>query len=258
MVLSIVQGLTEFLPISSSGHLLLLPRFFGWADQGLNFDAAIHLGTLLAVLVYFHRDLRSLIASLFDPESKAHRKLVALLLLSAIPAVIAGLTLKTFIEEQVRGVLIVAVNLLIWGIILMIAEYTAQHRQTELKMEQLTWKRALFIGAAQALALIPGTSRSGITISSGLFSGLSREEAVRFSFLMGIPVIAGAGLFSLLDFFQQPGGMGSIDLAAALLLAFLSGLAAIHLLLKLISKRGLYFFGVYRILLAIVLLIFFV
>jgi len=258
IVLSIVQGLTEFLPISSSGHLILVPLFFDWPDQGLAFDAMIHLGTTFAAVIYFRTEVVRILKSIFVKGDKQGRYLGLIILLSMIPAFIVGVLLKEQISTDARSVGIVAFNLFLWGAVLILAELFAQKKLPSISLFKIPWIKGLGIGIAQALALIPGTSRSGITISTGLFVGLSREDAVRFSFLMSIPVIFGAGLFSFIDFLQTPNDSISLWLIlVGLVGSFLSGMFAIHFLIKILSKKGLLYFGVYRILLAAFLVFYF-
>lgn len=256
-ILSIVQGLTEFLPISSSGHLILVPKLLQWPDQGLAFDAIIHLGTAAASAVYFREEIARIIRGFFGGDAK-YRRLGWALLLSTLPAVFAGFFLESFIEESTRTVLFVAVNLLFWGVILIIADRWSARARVETRLESIGYGKALMIGIAQSLALLPGTSRSGITISAGLLQGVKREDAVTFSFLMSIPVILGAGLLNLFELAQGTNGaISGLQISVALLGAFASGIAAIAILLRFINRGGLTVFGIYRILLAVLLLVFF-
>lgn len=273
LILSLIQGITEFLPISSSGHLIIIPKFLNWQDQGLAFDAVIHLGTAMAAIVYFREYifdvLKGFAPKKFLPQKdksaspevkKNSRRFTYVILVSMVPAVIVGLLFKAIIANQLRSVTFVALNLLAWGIVLILAELYANRQQKQKPLAEITYGKGLAIGLAQALALFPGTSRSGITISAALFSDLSRKDAVRFSFLMSIPVILGAGLLSFLELFQKLGqnDVQILPIILALFGAFLSGLFAIHFLLNLIDKKGLLYFGVYRVILAVVLLVAFV
>ncbi len=256
VVLSIVQGITEFLPVSSSGHLIILPKIFAWKDQGLAFDAMVHLGTVLAAALYFHKDIKDIVKGLFVKASSG-RRLALGIMLSMIPAVFVALLFKDWIELNVRTTTFVAVNLALWGIVLILADKYSEkltHKKTELK--EVSLKQAVIIGFAQALALLPGTSRSGITLTSGLFLGLTREAAIKFSFLMGIPIILAAGGLSLLDLIQSPEASVSLGMIfTSLIVSFLSGLAAIHFLLSVVKKRALIYFGAYRIVLALLLIL---
>ncbi len=252
IVLSLVQGITEFLPISSSGHLILIPKFFHWPDQGLAFDAVVHLGTSLAVLVYFFSDLKKIILDFFQKQGK--KTIVWALLISTLPAIFAGFFLRDYIATDGRSFKIVLFSLIAWGIVLILAEYYAKRQKKKIAFSDITIKQGLLIGLAQALALIPGTSRSGITLTAGYFLNIERKDAIKFSFLMGLPVILGAGLLSFLDLYQSNAGeVAYTPIFIGLIGSFLSGLIAIHLLERVIEKNALYYFGAYRILLALLL-----
>ena len=250
-VLGIIQGLTEFLPVSSSGHLIFLPKLFGWADQGLAFDAVIHLGTLVAVLWYFRKKFTKIVKGTEDTED---RKLGLLVLLSIIPAGIVGLLFGDWIGINLRSTGVIAFGMIFWGIILYFSEII-NHKSKIRNLEAVGWKRALFIGCAQAVALIPGTSRSGITMTAGLFSKLDKKSAAEFSFLMSAPIIALAGLKSLFDMWQS--GWGGLDwdvLLIGLVAAALSGLLAIWGLLKILQKWSFKPFVAYRIIVGILII----
>jgi undecaprenyl-diphosphatase len=255
IVIGAVQGLTEFLPISSSAHLILLPRLLGWDDAFLNspaFVVMLHMGTLAALLVYFWRELlRYAAAGLAalrerrigaDPD----RRLAMLLAASVIPAALVGVALEEFVDSFFReNLLAVTVLLVIGGGLLFLAERAARH---ERQMHQLRLRDALAIGFAQALALFPGISRSGITIAAGLFLGLERPAAARFAFLMGTPIIAGAGLWKMRELLD--GTVGEFDplvLLAGMTAAGLSGLAAIAVLLAFLRRFSTDIFVVYRV-----------
>ena len=263
IVMGLVQGLTEFLPISSSGHLIVVPALLGWDDpfiDSLAFSVMLHLATLLALLLYFRTDWVRLIpawfASLRDRSigSDPDRKVAWLLALSTIPAVIAGLLLNDLIEGAFRSLGLVAVTLVIGAAILWLAERVGSRTR---HMSELGAAGAIGIGAAQALALVPGISRSGISISAGLFAGLDRESAARFSFLMATPITAGAGIFELRKVIS---GEAGVDVALAPLLAgmaaaLVAGLLAISLLLRFLRTNPTTVFVVYRILLAAVVVV---
>ncbi len=257
-VMGIVQGLTEFLPISSSGHLIIVPALFGWDDpfiESLAFSVMLHLGTLAALLAYFWRDWLVLVpaglAMLRDRSTAGdpHRRLALNIAVSTIPAVIAGFLLNDFIEENVRYVGLVVVMLLVGAAIMWLADRWGSQMRG---VDDLRPSLALGIGAAQALALVPGISRSGVSISAGLFAGLDRAAAARFSFLMATPVIAGAGLYELA---KVVGGDTTLEgnalpLIVGLLAAMGSGVAAIHFLLRYLRTRSLAIFVAYRLILA--------
>ena len=263
IIIGIVQGLTEFLPISSSAHLILLPPILGWDDELINsatFVVMLHMGTLAALLAYFWRDVLDLIAagwaairerSLADDP---RRRLAFVLLASVIPAALLGLALESAIESFFREQLIVIPLILAGGAgILWLAERSGRRDRT---IEQTQIADGLIIGLAQALALFPGISRSGITLAAGLFRGLERESAARFAFLMGIPIIAGAGLWKARELVT--GAAGSVDLtvlAAGVLSAAISGWFAIGLLLRYLRTHSLAIFIAYRLIAAVVFVV---
>jgi undecaprenyl-diphosphatase len=265
LIMGIVQGLTEFLPISSSGHLILVPYLFGWADgfiTSLAFSVMLHMGTLVALLVYFRRDWLVLIpagvATIRDRSFRGdpNRKLAWLILVSTIPAVIAGPILNDTLESAIRSAGVVAITMVIGGAILWLADrWGAKDRG----LDRLTFPQSLVIGFAQALALVPGISRSGISISAGLFVGLTRESAARFSFLMATPVIAGAGAFETLKLVRGDIGaeLSLGPLVVGMVAALISGLVAIHFLLRYLRSNSLTVFVVYRLVLAAVVVVVF-
>ena len=256
--MGIVQGLTEFLPISSSGHLIIVPFLAGWDDAfigSLAFSVMLHLGTLGALLVYFRADWARLVpaglATLRDRSFRddPNRRLAWLLVATTIPAALAGLLLSDVLETAVRQVGLVAVMLVVGGAILWFAD---RRGRRDRQMSGLTFPLAIGIGAAQALALVPGISRSGISIAAGRLVGLDRGSAARFSFLMATPITTGAGLFEVLKLGSGESGL-DVELAAlviGMVAAAVSGVVAIHLLLRFVRSRSLTIFVVYRIVLA--------
>ena len=260
IVVGIVQGLTEFLPVSSSAHLILVPRVLGWDNAFIlspAFDATLHLGTVVALIAYFWRDLwRYFVAFLRLLRDRsiagdADKKVALLLAISIIPGALMGVGLEGFVDTFFREQLLVVCALLVVGaVILFVAERIARHTR---EMEELRPVEALGIGLAQAFALFPGISRSGITISAGLFLGLKRDAAARFSFLMATPIIAGAGLWKLRELVG--GSTVAFDgaaLAAGLIAAAISGLVAIWFLLAYLRRASTDLFGLYRVGAAIV------
>lgn len=258
LLLAILQGLTEFLPVSSSAHLILLPRVAGWADQGLAFDVAVHVGTLTAVVVYFRRELgrmgrdwgRSLATGRHTPDSR----LAWAVIIGTVPVGLAGLAFKDAVEGVLRSPAVIAWATIGFGLLLWWADTAGRRQRDE---HSLRLKGILVIGLAQALALIPGTSRSGITITAGLMIGLTRQAAARFSFLLSIPVIALAGALEVIELAR-----GGVDAPwqSLLLGAVAAGLTAytcIHFFLRLLDRIGLLPFVVYRLLLGVVLLVVF-
>jgi undecaprenyl-diphosphatase len=250
VVLGLVQGLTEFLPVSSSGHLILVPHVFGWQDQGLGFDAVMHLGTLAALVAYFRRELLAMATGALS------RRLAALLILATIPGALVGVILEKLVESKLRSPLLIACTTAGWAIVMWIADRRAAPAPTRAgdPLERVSLGQALTVGCAQALALIPGTSRSGITISAGLLGGFDRATAARFAFLLGIPITAGAGSLKALHLLKEglPPGDGG-PLTAALITAFVSGWFAVWFLVSYLKTRSLQPFVIYRLLLALVI-----
>jgi len=258
IVMGVVQGLTEFLPVSSSGHLIIVPALLGWDDrfiESLAFSVMLHFATLFALLLYLRADwLRLVPAGLASIRERAiagdpDRRLAWLLVLATIPAVIAGLLLNDLIETAFREARLVAVMLVVGAAILWLADRTGVRTR---RMAELSTAGAVGIGAAQALALVPGISRSGISIAAGLFAGLDRESAARFSFLMATPVTAGAALY---EFRKLVSGDAGVDMAlgplvAGMIAALVSGLVAISATLRYLRTHPTTIFIVYRILLA--------
>ena len=262
ILLSIIQGLTEFLPISSSGHLILTPLIFKFEDQGLALDAILHLGTLLAIIIFFRKDLRNLTLSLVDSKrSPKTQQLARHIILASFPAGLIGLFAGEWIETNLRSPTFVGYNLLVWSFVFIIADrYRSKITEPTEELNQLSLRQVILIGCAQAIALLPGTSRSGITIAAGLFNNLSHTSATRFSFLLGTPIIFAAGMHKLVQFLSQssPEQIYSMpQMLTGLGISFLVGLVAIKLLLKIIGKTGLLPFIIYRIILAGGILLYF-
>ncbi len=253
IVLAIVQGITEFLPVSSSGHLILIPAFTGWPDQGVITDVMVHIGSLIAVIVYFWKDVIRLIGGGFDLlrlRMNDNSRMALYILLATIPAVIFGVVLKkSGLGDQLRSVEVIAWNAVIFGILLYVADLVGPRLK---RMEDMKLSPALIIGLAQAVALIPGTSRSGITMTAARFMGFDRPEAARFSFLLGIPAIAGAGAFVTLDAIETSVTISNDSLLAAAL-TFVAALFAIAILMAMVKRMSFFIFMVYRLALALVL-----
>jgi undecaprenyl-diphosphatase len=249
-LLALLQGLTEFLPISSSAHLVLLPRLVGWGDQGLAFDVAVHVGTLLAVVGYFRHELRVILMdwlrSLAGGGTSANARLGWLVLLGTLPVAVAGWLLHDLVETALRSPLVIAVTTILFGLLLGWADWRGRRLRDE---HTLGPGGVLFIGLAQVLALIPGTSRSGITMTAGLALGLTRPAAVRFSFLLSIPVIALAGGYETLKLARLAEPVAWDVLFAGTLLAALSAWLCIHYFLRFVDRIGMLPFVLYRLLL---------
>ncbi len=253
IMLGILQGATEFLPVSSSGHLILAEHFLGFSEGGLVFDVALHLGTLAAILIYFFHDFRLMAAALLpgravNPDAAFHRRLFFYLCLATIPGALFGVLLEKPAETLFRSPALVATTLGGIGLLLLLAERVGRRNRN---IHAISLADALLIGLSQALAVVPGVSRSGITMSTGLFRGLNREAAARFSFLMSAPIIFGAGIYSLPKIIAQGtvGGEGGVFLTG-FLAAALSGYAVIAWLLKFIRTRSFDIFAYYRLALA--------
>ena len=275
IVLGIVQGLTEFLPISSSAHLIIFPWLFDWETPGLSFDASLHLGTLVAVLVYFRREIGRMIAAIplalsnpldillgrtISPSDRdIDARLGLLIAIATIPGLILAVAFEGAIDEffhtdstSGRAIGVIATMMIVVGLVMLLAERLGQRNRTA---SALTWKDAAIIGSAQAVALIPGTSRSGATISAGLFRGLKRADAARFSFLAGMPLVLGAGLKSLLDVIVE--GMSGHEVGlfvSAGVSAAVVGFVTIWGLLRYLERRSTLVFVVYRIVFGVFLL----
>lgn len=261
--LALVQGLSEFLPISSSAHLVLPSQVLGWPDQGLLFDVAVHMGTLTAVVAYYWRDLLAVGGDILPPLRTARHKPGELLrlIVASLPAVLAGLLLGSFIEAHFRGLEIITATTLIFGVLLGLAVYrqranSAANIEDGDVQESVSLGHALLIGLAQMLALVPGVSRSGVTITAAIFLGYQPATAARFSFLMSVPIIAGAMLFMLLKVGEQ--GLGVVSLTqvcAAVVIAAVSAYATIALFIRLLDRVGLMPFVWYRMALGLALLL---
>ena len=259
IVLGIVQGLTEFLPISSTGHLRIVPAFLGWEDPGAAFTAVTQLGTMAAVLLYFRTDLirisRAWLASV--PDRSKRRELDARLgwyiVLGTVPIGVFGVLFKDQIETSARDLYVIGVTLIVLGLILAAADHYAK---LEREVEQIETKDGFWVGMAQALALIPGVSRSGATITAGLFLGLNRAAAARFSFLLSVPAVVLSGLFELSSIIEGEEGehVGAGALLVATACAFVVGYASIAFLLRFLANHTMFVFVAYRVVLGVVVL----
>ena len=244
LILGIVQGLTEFLPVSSTAHLILFPWFFRWTGEldSLTFDIALHAGTLLALLVCFWRDWVDLFLR--------KRRLLAMILLASVPAGVAGLLLNDIVEHSLRSPYLISVSLVVFGCVMLIAET----RSTGKSVEQISLMDALTIGIAQAIAILPGVSRSGITISAGLFRGVARESSARFSFLLSTPVIAGATLLHAKKLAANPADYHINLFLVGFIASAVTGFAAIRFLLSFFRRHPMNVFAYYRFVLAAVII----
>lgn len=251
VMLGILQGLTEFLPISSSAHLILIPQLTGWPDQGLAFDLAVHVGTLLAVLLYFRKDVTELAwdgtRSLVLRKTVGRSRLAWAVVLGTIPTGVAGLLLMDAADSTLRAPEIFCATTLVFGLLLGFADLTAKQTRT---IDDITWKDVALIGFAQALALIPGTSRSGATITAGLLLGLDRQSASRFSFLLAIPVTALASAATLIDVAREPVAVDWGAFLIGAIASFITAILAIHYFLKWLNQFGMMPYVIYRVILA--------
>lgn len=263
IIYGVAQGAGEFLPISSTAHLILIPYFFHWSDPGLAFDVALHFGTLIAVVAFFWKDWIKIISSFFyrsqanewmeeSGEGKFYNpKFIWFLIVATIPGAIFGYFLDDWAESVFRNPLIIAFTLAVMGLILFIADKTLKARKD---LNSITWKDSLLIGISQAVAIIPGVSRSGATITSGLFLGLDKSSAARFSFLLSTPIILGAVIFKFPELIES--GL-NLEILLGVLFSALSGYLAIKYLLKFVEKVGYKVFFWYRLALAILVLTFY-
>jgi undecaprenyl-diphosphatase len=254
VVLAIVQGLTEFLPISSSGHLVLVPFLVDWTDQGLAFDVAVHFGSLLAVVLFFRTDIAGLLRGLLKllgGDTRSPQAYMALAIgLGTIPAAVAGLLFAGWIEENLRDPSVIVFTLAGYGILMALAD---RHAKRQKSITDVRIKDALFIGAAQALALIPGTSRSGVTITAGRLLGFERQDAARFSFLLSAPVILLATLYKGGEMILGDTPVAWGELALGVAVSAVVAYASIEFFMRFVTRIGLLPFAVYRLILAAVI-----
>ena len=255
IILAIVQGLTEFLPISSSGHLVLVPVFFGWTDQGLAFDVAVHFGSLIAVMLFFRKDILALLRGgvqvLGANVASTEARMALGIGLGTIPAALAGLMFVDWISENLRSPAVIVVTLSGYAILMILADRLGRRNRD---ISGIHIKDAVLIGVAQALALVPGTSRSGVTITAAMALGFERQDAARFSFLLAVPVILLASVYSLIGLLRTeatvPWGQLAIGIVVSAIVAYLS----IEFFMRFVSRIGLLPFAIYRMILAAVIL----
>ena len=256
IILALIQGLTEFLPISSSAHLILPSQLLQWPDQGLAFDLAVHLGTLLAVLMYLRLEIMAMLAGCFSSlqsrQLNADARLALLVILATLPAVVIGFLVKDLVEANLRSVLVIAISSIVFGLVL---GFYDKRGGKQKNISELSGKQSLLIGFAQVLAFIPGTSRSGITITAALALGFDRTSALRFSFLLSIPIILAGSLLSALDLVANE-TQESIwrEMALAVSIAGLSAYVCIDLFIRFVDRVGMLPFVIYRVVLGVFLL----
>ncbi len=266
-ILGIVQGLTEFLPISSSAHLRIVPVLAGWEDPGAAFTAIVQIGTLAAVLIYFYHDIKTIVAATFRgvlagrPFENQEARMGWMIAAGTLPIVIFGLLFKDQIETSLRSLYWISAALIILALFLSLAEWLMRRRQqqgrTQESMQDIGWKEAILIGLAQSLALIPGSSRSGVTITAGLFLNLSRETAARFSFLLSLPAVLAAGVYQLYATWDELMASSTelVNLSIATVMAGVVGYASIAFLISFLKRHSTAIFIMYRIMLAAVILV---
>jgi len=260
IILAIVQGLTEFLPISSSAHLLMVPWLFGWQAPPFVFDTSLHLGTLVAILIYFRKDLINLFFSFFrvlktrNLKNDQDGKLAVGIFIGTIPAGLVGLFFEDTIEAKFHSPYVIGVTLILLGIILWLVD---KKSKKEKGLDKIGIKEAVLIGCAQALALIPGTSRSGITMTAALLGNFDRETSARFSFLLATPITLAAGLYKLKDLLEIPMTQDIIiNFTVGFIVSAISGYLCIKYLIKFLQKNSFAIFAIYRIIIGLILLIF--
>lgn len=256
IILGIIQGLTEFIPVSSSGHLLIAHEVLGVNETGLAFDVALHIGTFTALIIFFWREIYELVMGLFGKNDKG--RLAWLIALATIPAVIGGILLQDLAESSFRSPLLVGINL-IWVAMAMIAaeRYAARKKTKKTELDNINTKQGMIVGFAQVVALIPGVSRSGSTITAGIFAGIDRVSATRFSFLLAIPITFGAIVKVMTDS-QTIDQVDSqtVIFIVGILSAFISGIFAIRFLIKYLSRHSLNIFAYYRIAIGVIVILF--
>lgn len=257
IVLAVVQGIVEFLPISSSAHLILVPELLGWADQGLAFDVAVHVGTLVAVMAFLRKEIAQIVPAWLrgwkNQQWDANGQVGWLIIIATIPVGLVGLAFKDFIEVSLRSTIVIAVSTLAFGLLLGWADFNASRNTKTIK--NLDWKQTLIVGFAQALALIPGTSRSGITMTALLALGYTRTASARFSFLMAVPAIALPGLLKTKELVaastQTQWSILATGVCASALVAFL----CMNVFMRFVDRVGMMPFVIYRVLLSIAIIV---
>ena len=253
IILAVIQGLTEFLPISSSAHLILPKELLGWSDQGLAFDVAVHVGSLLAVMLYFRQEIHSMtvawLTQVTGGDSTPDSRLAWAVFFGTIPVGIVGFLLDDFIESNLRSLVVIGTTTIIFGLLLWYSEYKGSLQRD---LDTLGVREVLFIGCAQVLALMPGTSRSGITMTAALLMGYKREAAARYSFLLSIPLIIVGGLFKAIEL-SQAASTPWLDIGIATLISAITAYLCIHWFLRLLDKIGFMPFVIYRLILGVII-----
>ena len=258
IILAIIQGVTEFLPISSSAHLILIPKIVNWQDQGLSFDIAVHFGTLLSVIIYFRKIIISLkkdfFLSIINQKLVGNSKISWGIVMATIPVGLVGLISHDFIENNLRSVEVIAWTTVIFAITLGIADF--YNKSLKQRKNVLSWSCMFLIGCAQALALVPGTSRSGITLTIGLLLGLNRKLAAQFAFLLAIPVIALSAGLEVVKILEQPNFGNWLFLTIGFIISFITAYITIKIFMMFIEKYTLIIWVIYRLILGLFLILF--
>lgn len=257
IIYGLIQGVTEFIPISSTAHIRVIPALLGWKDPGAAYTAVIQIGTLIATLIYFRSDISHMISSMINSVRQKnfndyYTRLSIMIIVGTIPISVCGLLFKRFIEGEARGLYIVAASLIVLAVVLYIAEKVSVKQK---EITDISYKDGFLIGLAQALALIPGSSRSGVTITAGLFCGLKRDVTARFSFLLSIPAVLLSGLFELYSEREALLKANALSLIIATIVSAIAGYVAIAFLISYLKTRSNLVFIVYRIVIGIILLI---
>lgn len=255
LVLSLIQGITEFIPVSSSAHLILPSQLLGWPDQGQAFDVAVHVGTLMAVVLAFRQQIVAIISGwlghVLHRRASPESRMGWMIILATIPAAVAGLVFESLIEQYTRSMLVIGTTTIVFGLVLWWADVNGSR---DADMNRMTWRHALLIGLAQMLALIPGTSRSGITMTAALMLGFDRKSAASFSFLLSIPLILAAGSLKAVHLIEQGDGAHWGDMAWGAGLSFVSAFLCIKLFLAALDRVGMLPYVIYRLILGTFLL----
>lgn len=259
VLMGVVQGFTEFIPVSSTAHLRVLPELFGQKDLGAAYTAVVQIGTLFSLLLYFGWDIYKLVADFFvsiiKKDYQNRNFLLSLyIIIGTIPIVVFGILFKGYVENELRSLIVIASSLIVFAILLLLSERIGEKKK---QIEEMNFKDAIMIGIAQAFALIPGASRSGVTICMALFLGYKRDVAARFSFLLSIPSVFAAGIFEMKEVFNSDVNFNIASVLIASVFSFLSGLAAIEFLLRYLENHRIDIFAYYRIVFGFVILLFF-
>lgn len=255
VILGIIQGITEFLPVSSSAHLVIIPKLFNWTEQSLLFDIVVHCGTLVAILTYYRTRILVILKGLFGKQKQEQNKQLTLmkyLVITTIPTVIAFLFAKDYLDNKLQGINVIIFSLIFWGTLLISAELFSKRDKNVNTINSFS---AGLIGIGQGISLIRGVSRSGAMLTMGLFSGIERKQLVEYVFLAGIPVILAGLFFEILDYSNAFSGQDVLPIISGFITSAISGLIAIHIINRFIDRRILLYSGIYRILLALVLII---